>query len=253
MTARLAMLRAVIANPAKNPTATALVIGIVVVMFLLVGTSLLAWALPRGGASTGSHCTRTRSVGAASKARWLWSVIAAIIALAALAWGWTMTSDSAFCGRVCHAMASPYATWGASVHSATPCIRCHEGRPVLSAPAAMLTRGSSLVAQITGRSEGGRFSIPASRCLDCHSSIATRVVVSDRGVIMSHKQVIAAGAACDDCHGSQGHEKVGRATAMATCLRCHDGTKASAACVTCHRKDLGSLKGAENERFGKTQ
>ncbi|MDO8915860.1 MAG: hypothetical protein Q7W16_07250 [Coriobacteriia bacterium] len=250
MTERLTVLLAMIQDPAKNPTAAAVGIGIILVAFLLVGAALLAWALPRRETTSDDRrAGADDSPGADPRMPRLWAILATVIALAALWSGWAVTSDSAFCGRACHAMASPYTTWRASSHSATPCVRCHEGRSVLSVPAALSTRAYSLVAQITSRSPEGRSAIPAARCLECHSEITTKVLVSDRGVMMSHRQAIAGGATCDDCHGSQGHETTQRAPSMADCLRCHDGTKASAACLTCHRKPLGGL--TDNDRFGK--
>jgi hypothetical protein len=95
--------------------------------------------------------------------------------------------------------------------------------------------------------------VPSSRCLGCHSGILTSVVVSKSGLAMAHEQVIAKGSTCDDCHGSQGHEKKGVGPTMASCLRCHDGKTASAACTTCHRKPAQSITGVGDTGYGKVR
>jgi hypothetical protein len=250
----LSALRSLVEHPANNPTAAAVGIGIVVVALLLAAASLLAWGMPRrGSAETDPFAGRARRTGTSARISRIGRLVASILTLAAVAVAYAVTSQSSACGTSCHAMVPDTDTWRLSSHAAVPCVRCHEGLPILSAPTAVASRTRSLIAELSEQGTGGESSIPASRCLSCHGSIADRVVVAENGVAMSHRQVIASGASCDDCHGAQGHEPPGRVPPMSACLRCHDGTRASAACAACHRRSTGRLLVPTDSRFGKVE
>jgi hypothetical protein len=257
MSERLSMLRALLDNPASNPTAIIMGIVIVVLALLLIVVILLLWALPRAGAPVDATATPPRTSKqrrvASARQRIIGAVLTWTMLLGSLIAAYAVTSDVAYCGTVCHAMGPHSDSWRASSHSAVPCVRCHEGQPVLSIPSAVLSRARSLVSQATRSASGGRSSIPSARCLECHADIARQVKVSKRGVAMAHEQVIAAGAACDDCHGVQGHDKAGTRPAMSSCLRCHDDKTAPATCKTCHRTSTAALLEPSGTTFGKVE
>jgi hypothetical protein len=257
MSERLSMLQALLDNPASNPTAIIMGIVIVVLALLLLVVVLLLWALPRADAPLRDSAPAARPSAKrrvpSTRRRLIGTALTWVMLLGALAAAYTVTSESTYCGTVCHAMSPLSDSWRASSHAAVPCVRCHEGRTVLSLPSAVVSRTRSLVSQATRSATGGRSSVPPSRCLDCHADIQRRITVSKRGIAMAHKQVIEAGSSCDDCHGVQGHDKAGTRPAMSACLRCHDDSTVSAACTTCHRSSTARLLEPSDTIFGKVE
>ena len=254
MNARLQMLRALAQNPAGNPVATAFAVAILVCALLLVIVALLAWALP---ARTPHHRRKRRrrvSEDGTTRPRHPYGglVLTVVVAAAAVALGYGTTAQTSFCASVCHATSKAAESWRASPHSGVPCIRCHEGIPVLSAVPALFSRAYSAYAEVTRREGGHASAVPSSRCLDCHSAVAGNLTVNSAGLAMRHSDVIAAGAACEDCHGMQGHGP-SQAPLMASCLRCHDGRVAATECDTCHRRGADALIRARDTRFGKVK
>ncbi len=253
------MLSELARNPGSNPTATAIGVAFIAILLLLVIVSLLAWVLPGSSGPRSKQPVKRKAapapVAPPSKARVLAERLAAtVLVVAAVGVFYGVTSTSSFCGTTCHGMAARNESWTKSSHTAVACVRCHEGVPVVSAVSALFTRSHSVYAQVTGQVAPGGSSVPASRCLGCHAAIEHGVVVSKTGLAMSHEQVIAQGSTCDDCHGQQGHTTKNTRPTMASCLRCHDGTKASAACVTCHRTVAQSIAGVITDtRFGKVR
>lgn len=246
------MLRTLIANPSTNPSATALGIGIVVLGLLLVIFTLLAWAMPADRKRVVARQAPAPDPEAPlPRSRVLLGVLAIGIAAIALASGYATTSQSSFCTDVCHSMAGAGQSWSASVHARVACVRCHEGLPVLSGGQALVLRTRNILAEVGGLKIAGTDAVPASRCLSCHSSVSRGVLVDADGLAMSHREVLAGGMACDDCHGTQGHAKAARTITMSVCARCHDGASASAACKTCHRKDPDGLIHPVDDSFGK--
>ena len=83
----------------------------------------------------------------------------------------------------------------------------------------------------------------AAACARCHPGFrdgdrtVARVRVPAPNLKFAHQSHVGRGAACATCHGDfaavglGGREQLPR---MATCLGCHDGSRASAACTTCH-------------------
>jgi hypothetical protein len=100
---------------------------------------------------------------------------------------------------------------------------------------------------------------PPSACQDCHPGFDWTVHPAPRpsrlpapNLHFSHRAHLARGAGCADCHGAM--EEVERASraqlpGMASCLRCHDGRKASADCATCHPTSLRARGAPIETRF----
>lgn len=155
------------------------------------------------------------------------------------------TSSSAACVG-CHET-TPHSevvdAGGVDPHDSTACVRCHEGSGVVG----MVTveTGDRLVHFFNGlldtpeKTEYG--TVVSSACYRCHESVETTITEDEvRGVRMSHREPLDAGAECEDCHtnGTGVVSKV--ASGMAPCLRCHDGETAQTECATCHTKDVST-------------
>lgn len=167
----------------------------------------------------------------------IWLILGFLLGLtlASAATLYVSTSANEYCTSVCHSMAEPSSTWKDSLHKDIACVRCHEGRVGLTAPAGMSSRARSIYLAATGSEVNGR-PVPSSRCLECHQSVVEKTIVGPDLVRMSHKEVVEAGSDCTDCHDGQGHTDSALSAGMPACLRCHNGEQASAACKTCHPK-----------------
>jgi len=170
--------------------------------------------------------------------------VVGITVLLALAVGATTSSSAACLG--CHET-TPHSevvdAGGVDPHESTACVGCHEGSGVVG----MVTveTGDRLVHYFNGlRQEpepDGYGAVVSSACYRCHNAVRTAITEDEvRGVKMSHREPLEAGAECDDCHanGSGVVSKV--ANGMAPCLRCHDGESARTECTTCHTKDVSA-------------
>jgi nitrate/TMAO reductase-like tetraheme cytochrome c subunit len=163
-----------------------------------------------------------------------WRVIAALlwatVILVAFAVTYVATGTNSYCGLSCHANDSHVALATKNQHA--DCIDCHESNPV----SGMVARVNMAFAQSTGLRFASKAPVDSGLCLRCHTTIATTSVKTRTGLIVSHKEILAAGRTCSDCHVDEGHKKRSAATVagMSACMTCHDGAAAPRTCVTCH-------------------
>ncbi len=86
---------------------------------------------------------------------------------------------------------------------------------------------------------------PPSACADCHVGFdetvrkePPKVVFPQPNLIFDHKVHVDKKIRCESCHGEMKDLELAtrqQLPKMETCLVCHEGTFASAACATCHR------------------
>ncbi len=192
-----------------------------------------------------------------------------VIAVAASA---AYTERSSFCVSACHEM-QPYGrTWKASSHSGVACVRCHVRPGIVRLLETKLSALREVYVHVTGQVKAPiavTRQIPDATCLSCHparkipdpiflsatqsaaptdSASATPAFAttppanaaprSAPPVGFSHA-AHAKGVRCIDCHAQVVHRGLpGRPSddpaTMASCLRCHDGKRASIDCDTCH-------------------
>ena len=80
----------------------------------------------------------------------------------------------------------------------------------------------------------------STACSTCHVETAepyTKLVAAKRELVFSHDRHIKDGVTCETCHAgilSKEDSKPGVLPSMETCNTCHDGSKASSECATCH-------------------
>ncbi|MBE0477418.1 MAG: hypothetical protein IBX62_10005 [Coriobacteriia bacterium] len=130
----------------------------------------------------------------------------------------------------CHRSSSP-----AGSHVSVGCASCHAERGVLLGLVnTWLLTEETLHAVTGGRWDSGR-RVEDAACLGCHSAGIGDTVTSERGLRMSHAEVIEAAWSCTECHGSAAHERDGVVgVTMSRCASCHNGEAASGGCGTCH-------------------
>lgn len=178
--------------------------------------------------------------------RWISAVFWALAVVAVWVAGGWVTSTDRIC-LSCHTSEAVHAarqTGHGDVHASVSCVSCHE----------TASRAAALTVAVPGRAIHflGGFAKPemaedygtpvaVKNCLACHDrAIEKTVSNSDTGIRVSHKEPLAAGATCIDCHamrldlGTVDNVTVG----MEPCLRCHDTKQASAECAYCHIGDV---------------
>lgn len=147
------------------------------------------------------------------------------------------------CG-LCHATRSEFVSWKTSSHAENGCLDCH-GEPGVGGKMMLLLK--------SGRNFIGTFSGGASVqarvsndvCLNCHNNLLYDTVTKN-GIHVSHREIIAAGWRCPECHASVGH-RLSVATflsgtpSMDKCFTCHKQGGADTGCNTCHKDKVGGL------------
>ena len=160
---------------------------------------------------------------AASAAAWI------LLVIISAAGAYFVTGTNRYCGESCHA-ADPQVAQAVKGHHAD-CIDCHESNPVSGVVARVQM---ALAPAVTNRSVVAN-PVDPDRCLRCHGNVVRETVTTKAGLIVSHKEILAGGRTCQDCHVDAGHRK-GTAIVggMSRCTSCHDGTLAKRTCQTCH-------------------
>ncbi|MDZ4167747.1 MAG: cytochrome c3 family protein [Coriobacteriia bacterium] len=158
----------------------------------------------------------------------------------------------------CHAetvhtvLASTDSTATQDPHESVSCVGCHEPGSVVGRYGAATIARSAHYLYGFELADRGEYGIVTTRsCLNCHPEIPRETIENDtRGIRVSHVEVLDAGATCVDCHSLR--EGVVRSDigGMTRCIRCHDGTQASAECDYCHFKDISAA--ASGSRPGGT-
>lgn len=186
-----------------------------------------------------------------------------VLALSALlvflgAWGIAgyTTSESGVCTS-CHWPAAQHATAakGMDAHAGADCVSCHEtggnfGRYVTGVPSRIVhfieSQDSAPV------HEYGQ--VTSSACSACHREALSGVTSSTaRGLMMSHREPLASGATCTDCHTLRAGVVGTHNQGMGPCLRCHDSKTVSNECSMCHDEKAASAARARTTAFTDVQ
>jgi hypothetical protein len=259
-----------IRNPQSNVVASILLLAafsiVVLLIFLSVGMLLLGgsdedegqddeeWeveGVDAGDAPSGGRSPSVVTVDALEAPgpkRPLWIRIGVFLAWSILVVGvvWGLagvtTAQSSVC-LSCHAD-NPHSKAQADPHQAVRCVSCHEqGGVAVTVTTAVPARAVHFVSGIlkTGAlNEYGR-NVSSDACTDCHSGAMRETLsVQDRGIRISHREPLDAGAECLDCHAPADGVISNHTVGMAPCLRCHDGATASTECETCHTRPIGT-------------
>ncbi len=133
---------------------------------------------------------------------------------------------------------------------AMACTQCHERATTsrsaldLLVPGEAACRGCHAIDRARPEGSGAG---PSGACVACHPGYKPGTPVARLSLPPPHLKFSHAAHAtttCQRCHGDLAAEGVGLATRdhlprMETCLECHDGARASAACTTCHLATAG--------------
>lgn len=161
-----------------------------------------------------------------------------VLIVAAVVSAYAVTSTQAVCAGTCHAEQRSVVTAKKAAHAR--CVDCHT-QPLPGGFVANATdRVRMATRQLQGSPEGVRAVVEPDACERCHADLSGTRTSRAARVRMRHDEPLAAGMTCTECHGAVGHDSRLQPVSMARCLGCHDGTKASAECVTCHLTDVAN-------------
>jgi hypothetical protein len=254
--ARAALLMKTLATALHDPTHNAMtvlvvlgVVGLVLLILLLIAylvvTLVADWKNPPPPPAPRVTHRRTEGVSVIKAVAW---TIVPALAIVGVILGYGYGTSDATCAR-CHFTSRAIASHRSDTHAKVACSRCHVAPGPGGAFAAVTSGLSNLSTELVAHpSDTGSTEVQVqnSACLSCHAGIATGVVVAG-GIRMRHSDVLAVGYSCTDCHSTVGHGPRAlvptRRATMAQCVQCHDGGRASAACATCHSRDVGVKSG----------
>ena len=174
----------------------------------------------------------------------VWAIVIGVV-LGGAVLGWRYAISDKACAR-CHFTKAAFASRATDAHAKVACSACHVTPGARGAFLSAVAGARNLRSQLAGPPKRASSSaqVQSDVCLVCHKSITTGVVVAG-SIRMRHSDVLGVGDECTECH-TVGHGasvvRV-RKSNMVQCIQCHDGTKASSACATCHSKDVGVAAG----------
>ncbi|HEY3317504.1 MAG TPA: cytochrome c3 family protein [Coriobacteriia bacterium] len=174
------------------------------------------------------------------------------LALAAVVSAYTVTSTDPYCTNTCHTPGSraPLVSRGSGPHASVACVSCHEDALPLGLAGNVASRFGQAYDYFAANRGGSSPASDSRRCLGCHADISTSTLRDAKTKVrVAHRQPLAAGMTCDDCHTNVAHGKAPDAVSMTSCVRCHDGTTASAKCSTCHDGDTGLASAGSSGRL----
>ncbi|TDB39580.1 MAG: hypothetical protein D9V44_01000 [Actinobacteria bacterium] len=246
----LESLRQLVSNPSSNMAAASLALAVVVVFVLVIAVVIMIFIVrPKDSRAAGVDTppAERRASAVATLLRRRRAPIIALLCFIALVSTYVSSGTDSYCSGTCHSMQDASSAWSASPHASSRCVSCHE----TSVADAAMTRTRHLVASVAGRDTlVARKRVSSLRCLGCHGAIRGGTTTSERGIVVEHGYIIAAGMECLECHASVGHGSgaAGRGV-MGRCLTCHDGERALNACFVCHEGDP-SMAAAAGRDFG---
>ncbi len=244
----------VVSDPTSNLVGATILMAmsILVVMIVLVAlTALLGTSPPPRPVVTGPAMTpeERRRRNRRRFLVWLAGALAAVAVLSAVAT--VALTDDRVCLR-CHArtVVDQQTAKRKGPHPGVKCADCHAraglaGRVTLAAGSARSYARSVLG---EGGDKGHAFS---DACLGCHRDVLDGPRTVSR-VRVDHTHIVEARFRCVDCHSATGHGPTAgtpNRPQMSLCVTCHDGTKASAECETCHVGDITGTRSPSIDQY----
>ena len=148
----------------------------------------------------------------------------------------TLALSDSFCSS-CHGRQA--AQQKATAHSGVTCDACHGSTNFFGAADRRLAQVSMVTAAFVPGSQSMALPVENAACLACHQK-AMLGTVKANGIIMSHKEVLAANWSCATCHANTAHGTTVTTPSysMDACLSCHFVTPTDVkSCEKCHDGD----------------
>ena len=238
-------------NPAANPMQAAILLGIVLVLALIILISVFLVIMRPGRLDeeplveeellSDEEIAQMEAEARAERRVARLTLASIIVLVGVLVWvAAGITTSSADVCSSCHQNTSHAAALD-DPHKGVACVDCHEGGGrVARVTVNVFVRVQHVVSARANTNNAKDFGSPAASdgCLSCHRhQIAGTRLDPQLKVKVSHKEFLAAGAQCVDCHVLKSGVVSAATVGMSPCLRCHDGKVAKAECLECHVSD----------------
>jgi hypothetical protein len=252
----------ILQHPQASPRETVLLAGMAVVLLLAILSffSLFFIGKPKSaeeGEEAAKRVPRRMSIATDLVILGGAFLIAVVVTLGVFA---HVSRQPSYC-RSCHEMSRDHRSWERSTHRSVECANCHQDPGAFGYVLFKVRQLDMVLARLSrGYEKPITANVSNASCLQCHRrGIRDSLVVS--GLRVRHRDILAAGYKCVQCHNTAGH---GGAVvrpirpSMDQCSACHNGKRASAACSGCHVVDIGRSVSAQSGnnypavRLGKT-
>lgn len=244
----LSHIKQVVQDPRSAPQEAFLLLAIFVVVILIFVVLLLLVILVSSRAPEEEKEKADKGIEKTEKPDFKGSSLTflAIVFILTVA-AFSITSQPRTC-TFCHPLKTYYEAWKESPHAQKSCLSCHAEPGILGYLEAKQKGLSNAFAYLASHKFEPESQSPDKACLNCHSRV--REKTSSKKVRMSHREVIEGGLHCYECHPSVGHQTATpTASTMEKCLSCHQESKASPACSTCHPIDIAYQPHLELENY----
>ncbi len=170
-------------------------------------------------------------------------VVLAVVALAILliiVTTYSEESQEIFC-KTCHVIRDEFDALKDSPHKDVPCLSCHSDPGILGFSSRMISGLQNALSYTFESYEEPIVSeVSNEACLTCHSDIKRGLAINN-AIQVSHKEFLAAGYKCSDCHNTVAHgDSIAQPKMphMDKCTACHNNKDAPTTCDLCHMKEM---------------
>ncbi|MFQ6089737.1 MAG: cytochrome c3 family protein [Candidatus Methanofastidiosia archaeon] len=147
------------------------------------------------------------------------------------------TGSPLICGN-CHLISEYKISWTESKHGDTTCLKCHAERGYFGRFKARIEGFGNLISYLSKTYATPKARIENENCLSCHFDVLAKIL-HERVEYRHETHIQSQNLQCTFCHYGVVHFKV--VVEMESCIKCHDGVKASSECNICHRK-IGEIE-----------
>lgn len=223
----------ILKHPEANPRETVLFMGIIIIAVFMLLTIIAIFAVKAPEREKRKLTLKDYLV--------IMEITGVIILLLVSA-GLTYTSTPSFC-KTCHVVREEYKMWKKSPHKNVGCLACHQRPGALGFLARKAELARETVLYITKSYQSPIVGeVTNTACYRCHKGIEDKDVVRYT-IKVSHKEFLARGDKCTNCHNTVAHGKAvpqEKYPHMDSCVVCHNDKNASSKCETCHIEDIGT-------------
>lgn len=244
----------ILERTSANPKATAYASGIMIVVVLILITVLLLLLFKIESPHPPKEEMEEEKKKVSLRIRLIQIAITGFIAFLLLSvFFFYPTSQPYFC-KSCHVMEREYQSWKTSSHRSVNCSACHQQPGILGFFKERMEMLRMIVLYFNRSYEKPtKALVDNESCLTCHRKVASRVIVNV-DIRMSHKEPLAKGFSCLDCHSAITHRTFAlqqKRAGMETCVTCHNGRQAKSDCKICHIKSTSKESRITLSRYSK--
>ncbi|HZD59111.1 MAG TPA: cytochrome c3 family protein, partial [Anaerolineae bacterium] len=138
-------------------------------------------------------------------------------------------------------------------HKGIKCIRCHQKPGLAGYVVNKFDYARWVLSYVSGSYLTPlQASVDNGACLRCHREVSTKTV-NRYNIRVSHKEFLATGTQCVECHANAPHRIANNAKriTMNKCISCHNNKKVSSECTLCHPNQADTNMRTASREFTK--